>query len=172
MNLSPQNELELYEMFLTFHMAKIVEKLSVMSTEHWDWTPHEAAPTARKCAEHALQWLICDRQHILELNAKQHALVPESPTDREEFCRAFDKEIENWRNLLQSLQPEELNDDRHQFGFLERSVNVRFFIGHMFQNVVYKHGQISELFFALGYDGDSPYTAPLPNPIYQNARQL
>ena len=171
MNLTFQSELELYEVFLTFHMAKIVEKLRMMSTDHWDWTPNEAAPSSRMSAAHAWQWLVCDRQHILTPDASQHALVPEAPTDCEEFCKAFDEEIENWQNLLRNLNPDDLNKDRNQFGFPERHVNVRFFIGHMLQNVIYKHGQISELFFTLGYDGNDPYAAPLPNLLYPQPGQ-
>jgi hypothetical protein len=29
-----------------------------------------------------------------------------------------------------------------------------------------KNGQLSTLYFALGLDGDAPYAAPFPNPIY------
>ena len=46
-------------------------------------------------------------------------------------------------------------------------MNVRGFIAHMIQNVIYKHGQFATIFFALGMDGDGPYTAPFPNPIYK-----
>jgi hypothetical protein len=36
----------------------------------------------------------------------------------------------------------------------------------MIQNTIYKHGQFSTLYFALGLDGTEPYSAPFPNPIY------
>ncbi len=39
--------------------------------------------------------------------------------------------------------------------------------GHMLQNCIYKHGQFSALYFALGLDSDAPYDALFPNPIYQ-----
>ena len=45
-------------------------------------------------------------------------------------------------------------------------MNVRWFVGHMVQNTIYKHGQFSTIFFAQGLDGDGPYEAPFPNPIY------
>ena len=36
----------------------------------------------------------------------------------------------------------------------------------MYQNCVYKSGQISMIYFALGLDGEGPYEADFPNPIY------
>ena len=46
-------------------------------------------------------------------------------------------------------------------------MNTRGFVCHMIQNVIYKHGQFSTIFFALGLDGDGPYEAPFPNAIYK-----
>jgi len=78
----------------------------------------------------------------------------------------MDAETSEWERLLRSLTPEQLDRPGKQFNIADSKMNVRGFIGHMIQNSIYKHGQFSELFFALGLDGTEPYTAPFPNPIY------
>jgi hypothetical protein len=171
MNLAPKTELEAYELLLIMHLEGMLGSLRRLKPEHWDWTPDQAAPTPRTVAVHAWQWLMCDRQHIDEPDATKHSNVLEPPADCAEFCDAFQLEIENWRRLLRDLTPEDLSQPRQQFGFTEVEMNVRFFIGHMVQNVIYKHGQFSEVYFALGYDGVEPYSAPFPNAIYEKVRQ-
>ncbi len=142
-----------------------------MKPEHWDWTPHQAAPTPRTVTVHAWQWLMCDRQHIDHPDIAAHQDVLEPPEDPEEFCQAFEAEIEQWRHLLRRLTPEDLLQTRPQFNHPGGELNVRFYIGHMLQNVIYKHGQFAVAFFALGYDGLEPYEAPFPNPIYAEMRR-
>jgi hypothetical protein len=57
-----------------------------------------------------------------------------------------------------------MESPRSQFN--EYPMLVRVFVGHIVQNSIYKHGQLATLYFALGLDGDAPYDAPFPNPIY------
>ena len=85
------------------------------------------------------------------------------------MCAALSAETEAWSRLLRSLTPADLDQPGNQFNMPDNPMNVRGFIGHMIQNTIYKHGQFSELFFALGLDGTAPYTAPLPNPIYEES---
>lgn len=80
---------------------------------------------------------------------------------------AFEVETEKWNQLLRNMPPEQLDRPGLQFNIAEAKMNVRGFIGHIIQNTIYKHGQFSTLFFALGLDGTEPYTAPFPNPIYE-----
>jgi hypothetical protein len=91
-------------------------------------------------------------------------VVAESLEDKEVFCEAFNQEIRNWEALLRSLKPEDLGQTRPQFGDVNAMHNVRSYIGHMVQNVIDKHGQLSELFYALEYDGSDVYTAPISEP--------
>jgi hypothetical protein len=171
MSYAPTTELESYELWLIGHLEGMLKKMRQFEPEHWDWTPDQAAPTPRTVAVHAWQWLICDRQHIDEPDVAKHVNVPEPPDDDEAFCAAFAEETENWRQLLRRLRPEDLVEKRYQFGETDVDMNIRFFIGHMVQNVIYKHGQLSEAFYALGCDGKQPYAAPFPNPIYDEIRQ-
>jgi len=144
-------------------------KLKLLRPEHWDWTPNVAAPTPRTVAVHAWQWLQCDRQHIENPNFLSHNDVAEPDGTLDAFCDAFAAETDTWEALLKRLGPADLDQPRGQFSN-DGELNVRWFILHMIQNVIYKHGQLSEVFFALGYDGDQPYSSPFPNPIYAETR--
>ena len=164
--MKPKNELELYEMILCGHLRGFEERLRKLPQDRWDWSPDPAAPTPRTLAVHAWQWLQCDRQHIRQPDASQHARVAEPPADTAALCDAFAAETAEWSALLRSLTAAELDHPGLQFNLPDNAMNVCGFIGHMIQNAVYKHGQFSELFFALGLDGTEPYAAPFPNPIY------
>jgi len=159
-------ENEAYAGLLCGHLQGFTHRLRQMSPEHWDWTPDVAAPTARTLATHTWQWLNCDRQHINEPDASLHPHVPEPPEDPQAMCDALEEETKNWHTLIMGLTPEQLDSPRHQFNIEQAAMTVRGFICHMIQNTIYKHGQFSTLYFALGYDGKEPYTAPFPNPIY------
>src|SRR5262245_3019970 len=141
--------MQAYEILLCGHMEGFTERLRQLSPEQWDWTPDQAAPTPRTLAVHAWQWLICDRQHIGEPEDSKHSRGPETPTDTNALCDALAEETENWRRLLRSLTPEQLKRPSTQFNYPDSPMNVRGFICHMVQNVIYKHGQFSELYFAL-----------------------
>ena len=164
--MEPKNEIELYEMILCGHLRNFVSRLRMLPHDRWDWTPDPAAPTPRTLAVHTWQWLQCDRQHIGEPDASKHARIPEPPSDPEAMCDALAAETDEWSRLLGSLTAADLDRPGKQFNLADNTLNVRGFIGHMIQNSIYKHGQFSEMFFALGLDGTEPYTAPFPNPIY------
>lgn len=162
-------ENELYERVLCGHMTSLINKLKKLPEDRWDWTPDVAAPTPRILALHAWQWLICDRYHIEEPDVDKHPRVTDPPATTEELLAAMEEENERWRRLLLAMTPERLAEPRCQFGDGGPG-NVRGFIGHMIQNVIYKNGQFATLFFALGLDGTEPYDAPWPNPIYEEVR--
>ena len=166
MDLTLASEYAQYQRLLTDHAGATLRGLRKLKPEHWDWTPNQAAPSSRTIAAHMWQWMACDRQHIEHSDFSQHTLIPEPPSDPVEFCRCLEQEIEFWMQLLGNLSVDDLDSLRLQFGDPECEMNVRSLIGHMIQNVIYKHGQFSELFYALGYDGNAPYSAPFPNDLY------
>ncbi len=159
-------ETEQYERLLCGHMGAMVHRLRQIPPERFDETFAPSAPTPRFLAVHAWQWLQCDRAHITEPDAAKHPRIPDPPTDPAALCDALATETENWRVLLRSLTPAQLDETRHQFNEPDARMTVREFVGHILQNNIYKHGQLTMLFFAWGYDGTEAYTAPLPNPIY------
>ncbi|MDX1931162.1 MAG: hypothetical protein SFU56_01015 [Capsulimonadales bacterium] len=147
----------------------MVENLRQMSPEHWDWTPHIAAPTARVLAAHTYEWLVCDRLHIIEPEVRKHPDVPSLPEDPLAACEMLSEEIDRWETMLLKFTWADFNSPRRQFG--HREMNVRSFVAHMVQNCIFRNGQLSTLYFSLGYDGDMPYTAPFPNGIYREMRE-
>jgi hypothetical protein len=161
-----QSENEAYAAMLCSHIGALAHGLRQLPADKWDWTPDVAAPTPRILATHAWQWLICDRQHIAEPDASKHPRIPEPPTDPQAMCDALVEEGKTWRELIMSLTPEQLNEPRHQFNS-EHDLNVRWFLFHIIQNTIYKNGQFYTLYYALGLDGAEPYSAPFPNPIYE-----
>ena len=163
----PTNELQTYERLLCGHLDDFVARLRLLPTDKWDWTPNPAAPTPRTLAVHTWQWLVCDRQHISEPNAARHQRIPDAPAEVSEICSFLQSECENWRVLLRDLTAERLDRPSFSFNQPNSRKTVRNFIAHMVQNVIYKHGQFSTLFFAMELDGKGQYTAPFPNAIYE-----
>ncbi len=163
-----QNENEAYASLLCGHLQGMVHRLRLLPEGDWDWTPAPPAPTARILASHTLQWLSCDRQHLAEVDALRHPPVPEPPADSAALCDALTEETERWRVLILTMTPEQFAEKRSQFNGYP--MNGRDFVCHMIQNCIYKHGQFSTLFFALGLDGNAPYGAPWPNPIYADLK--
>lgn len=159
------SEGELFERLLLGYIGAFTRDLAKFPEDKWDWTPDLAAPTARMIATHVWQWLVCDRQHLEEPDVTKHRLVPEPPTEPKAMISLIETERENWERLLSRLIPGRLDDPVRQFG--DTDGNVRGFVGHMLQNTIYKCGQLSVLYFALGLDGKGPYEAPLPNAIYE-----
>ncbi len=157
-------ETALYADQLCGHLRGMVYRLRRLPAGKYDWSFAPSAPTPRILATHAWQWLVCDRQHIEEPDARKHPLVPESPADFHALCDVLAAETDRWEALILALTPEQLNAPRSQFNGYP--MTVRDFLGHMLQNCIYKHGQFATLYFALGLDGDAPYDAPWPNPIY------
>ncbi len=150
---------------LRMHIRGMTARLRQIPEDKWDWTFAPPAPTPRILAIHTWQWLICDRRHIEETDALKHARIPEPPSDPAALCDALDAEMDCWAEMLTRLTPEDLDAPRRQFN--DYPMPVRGFIGHIVQNTIYKSGQLSTLYFALGLDGDAPYDAPFPNPIYE-----
>ena len=149
------------------HLKCIHRWASRMSDEQFDFTYHHAAPTGRTLVTHAWQWLVCDRMHIEEPDASKHARVPDAPADKAALIAELETEAKRWDDMLKAMPAEQLDEVRHQFNDTGFDWSVRGCIYHMLQNVVYKNGQLSYLAFSFGLDGTEPYTAPFPNPIYE-----
>jgi hypothetical protein len=160
-----QDEAEANTFNLVGHLRSMARSLRKLKPEHWDFTFAPAAPTPRALAIHTWSWLRCDRQHIEQPDLSLHRPIPEPPSETEALCDALEAEANEWEVLLKRLTPEELLRVTPQFG--RGPMNVRGYVAHMVQNVIYKHGQFATIFFALGYDGDAPYNAPFPNPLYK-----
>lgn len=160
------SENAVYERAMCEHLDVMQLRLKRIPADKWEWSPAISAPTPKTIGQHALTWLRCDRQHIEEPNCTLHARIAEPESDQAALCEALAAETVAWRALLRELTPDRLSEPRRQCGTLE--VNVRWFIYHMIQHVIYKSGQLSEIYFALGLDGEGPYTAPWPNPLYDS----
>lgn len=159
------NEGRAYADVLYMHLRQMEHFLRGIPPEKFDFTYDQAAPTPRTLAAHTLQWLVCDRYHIEEADASKHPRVPQPPVEQGALCDALRAEAEAWRALLLALTPERLDERRSQFN--EGEWNVRAFVAHIVQNTIYKSGQLSYLYYALGLDGTGPYAAPFPNDIYE-----
>ena len=164
-----RNENEAYAELLCGHLEGFVWRLRRLPADKWDYQFAPPAPSPRTLAVHAWQWLVCDRQHIAEPDARRHPPVPDPPDDPGAICDLLAEETERWRALIRSLTPEQMLAARRQFN--DYPMNVREFVCHMIQNVIYKHGQFATIFFALGLDGTEPYAAPFPNPIYAELKR-
>jgi hypothetical protein len=164
--MQPITENEVYAEQLYIHLAVMAERLRRIPADKWDFAFAPPAPTPRILATHAWQWLVCDRQHINEPDASKHPHVPEPPDDQQALCDLLENEAKTWRDMILAMSPETLSEERRQFN--DRPMNIRAFVAHMLQNGIYKHGQLSTIYFALGLDGDEPYldSCPFPNPIY------
>jgi hypothetical protein len=158
-------ETETYARMLCGHLRQLVARAREIPLDKFDWAIAPPAPTARILVTHAYQWLVCDRQHIETPDASKHPRVPEPPEAQQALCDALSEETARWETLILSLTPGQLDEVRHQFNNPE-DWSIRGILHHMCQNCVYKHGQLSTIYFALGLDGEEPYTAPFPNPIY------
>ncbi len=157
-------EIRTLRWLLRMHVGGMSHCLRRIPADKWDWTFAPPAPTPCILAAHTLSWLVCDRQHIEEPDALRHAPVPDIPTESAAVCDALDAEMTRWDALFARLTPEDLDAPRSQFN--QYPMTVRQFLGHIVQNSIYKNGQMMTLFYALGLDGDAPYDAPFPNPIY------
>ncbi len=160
-----RSENEVYADILCGHLRQMAHRLRQMPEDKWDYAPAPPAPTPRILATHAYQWLICDRAHINEADASLHDRVPDLPREPNAACDALMDEIQNWDTMLRALTPAQMDAPRSQFN--DSEMNVRAFIAHIIQNCIYKNGQLATIYFALGLDGDEPYDAPFPNPIYE-----
>lgn len=167
--MNPRDEITAIALVLCMHLRAMVRSARQIPPDRFDWTFAPPAPTPRILVTHAWQWLVCDRQHIEQPDASLHPPVPDPPDDPQALCDVLAAETDRWEALILGLTPEELDAPRFQFNATRRDWNLRGFLWHMVQNSVYKNGQLSTLFFALGLDGTEPYAAPIPNPIYAEA---
>lgn len=164
-----ENENKAYATLLYHHVSRFVERLRQVPSDRWEWQIAVPAPSPRILAEHAWQWLVCDRQHLLEPNISLHPDVPMPPNEQQAMCDLLLAEAAMWQEMILAFSPEQFDEPRSQFGDFD--TNVRWFICHMIQNCIYKHGQLATIYFALGLDGTEPYSAPFPNPIYALMRK-
>jgi hypothetical protein len=157
-------EYEFYAGQFAYHSEQLVERLRTLPPDRWDWTPLEGAPTPRQIATNAWQWLVSDRQHLTEPDAKKHPRIPDPPHDPDVFCDLLEEECYWWLDAMKNTPPEQMNTGISMFG--GDVITIRCYLGHMLQNIIYKNGQISVLYFGLGFDGAGPYVPPLPNESY------
>jgi ankyrin repeat protein len=66
---------------------------------------------------------------------------------------------------MSTLDPTTLDEVRYHFGVFPR--DVRFMLVHIAQQVIYKNGQLSTLYYALELDGVGPFAAPVPGSEYK-----
>jgi hypothetical protein len=165
------NESEAYIFLLYGHLLRFIARLREIPPDRWEWQPALSAPSPRILATHAWQWLVCDRQHITEPDATRHSRVPDAPPEQQALCDLLEEEAEWWRGLLQRLTREEFLQPRWRWNW-SGPVNLRWLVCHMTGNVIYKHGQLATLYFALGLDGREPYVPPLPNDLYDQLEDM
>ncbi len=169
MNRKIESENDAFATLLHWYVSRFAERLRQLPPDRWEWQIAIPAPSPRILAEHAWQCLVCDRQHILESDVSLHPDVPPPPEDQQAMCDILQSEAETWREMILAFSPEQLDEPRSQFGVFD--TNIRWFICHMIQNCIYKHGQFATIYFALGMDGTDPYSAPFPNPLYALMRK-
>ena len=170
-------EIKAYAGLIDSHLSQMIERLQKIPSDRYDWTPDPAAPTPLGIATVTCEWLIADRLHVEVADPTLHPSI-DVPVGFDELCAALGEERRRWHDLLAGLDslpfregpgvgsdPSTLNSPRYHFGVFPR--DVRFMIIHIAQQVIYKNGQLSTLFFALKLDGDGPFTAPSPRDEYQ-----
>jgi DinB superfamily len=159
-------EIDAQAKILLGHFRSMARRLRLLPEDKWDWSYSPPAPTPRILAAHALAWMQSDRQHIENPDAKTHRPIPEPPSEPNELCKAMEEEADALETLLKSLTLKDLDQIAYHFGIPDAKMDVREFIAHMIQNLIYKHGQFTTIFFALGLDGTEPYKASFPNDYY------
>ena len=164
-----ESETDAYATLLHWYVSSFVARLRKLPNDRWEWQITPPAPSGRILAEHTWQCLVCDRQHLREPDVNLHINISAPPLDQQAMCDTLQDEADTWRDLIMSLTPAQLDEPRSQFGVFD--TNVRWFICHMIQNCIYKHGQFATIYFAIGLDGDEPYTCPFPNPLYELMRK-
>lgn len=159
-----QSELEMFALMVPGFAGSIVRHAELIPDDKWNWSFSERTPTAREICEHAFVWMWCDRQQMTVPDLRRHRPTPNLPADRDSMLRLLEEEVEEWRRLIGSFTPEQLLDEYEAFDGDMR--NLRGFLFHIGQHLIYKLGQLSVLYYELGLDGPEPYDAPYPNQIY------
>jgi hypothetical protein len=164
-------ETELYGQLLEESIGQMSERLNRFTDEQWIWHPSAPVPSAQMLATNALEWMFCDRQHILEPDAKFHPAVPRTSSDRKEVIAALQAELAEWKRLLSQIRVEDLDAPRRQFNRLDADrQDVRWMMLHALGNVASCHGQLTTLSRALGHDGAQAYENVLPAAGYERLR--
>lgn len=160
-------EFVVFEKLICGYVGSVLRAANRIPADKWDWSFVAATPSAREICEHTFMWLWCDRQQINVLDRTQHVRTPDLPLERDAMLAMLQEEGEAWRDLIQSLTPEMLEEEREPWPGEIR--NLRGFLYHASQHVVFKAGQIWVLVYGLGLDGPDPYRAPYPDYFYEFA---
>ncbi len=159
-----QSEIEVFEVMTAGYVGSIVRAAKSVPGEKWNWSFSPQTPSAREICEHTFVWLWCDRQQMAGLDRAQHRPTPTLPENQEAMIRLLMEEAAEWRRLVRALKPEDLDQQREPWPGETR--NIRSFLFHMGQHVIYKAGQMWMLAFGMELDGSGPYSAPYPNEMY------
>jgi hypothetical protein len=159
-----QNELETFELMIFGYVGSIVKAASQIPDDKWNWSFSERTPTAREICEHTFIWLWCDRQQMSVLDRSLHGPTPDLPVERELMIELLEGERSEWRTMIRSMSPDQLDAERESWDGDMRL--MRSFLFHIGQHIICKVGQIRMLVFELGLDGGEPYNAPHPNTYY------
>ncbi len=159
-----QSELETFEIMTAGFVGSILRAARSIPEEKWNWSISERTPTPREVVEHTFMWLWSDRQQMTIPDQSQHCPTPELLHGKGAMIEMLHAEGEAWREMVRALNPDDLLETRATFGGDTR--NLRSFLFHMGQHVIYKAGQMWLLAFELGLDGEGPYAAPHPDEDY------
>ncbi len=160
-----QSELEMFEMMVVGFTGSLIRSATKIPHDKWNWSFSERTPTAREICEHAYVWLWCDRMQITRFGGNEPFPTPELPSDQDSMLAILKGEADAWRTLIRSFESRYLADQYQVFGEGDNR-NLRGFLFHMGQHLIYKVGQLSVLFYDLGLDGPEPYAAICPNELY------
>jgi hypothetical protein len=164
-------ETELYSKLLESYISEMLEKLNLLSEDQWCWQPSPPVPSAQMLATNALEWMICDRQHINEPDAKFHDPIPPTPVERECVMERLSAELKEWVRLLSQIRVEDLEAPRRQFNRLDADdQNVRWMMLNAVDNVARRLGELTPLWLALGHGGADPYQNKLPHECYERLK--
>jgi hypothetical protein len=154
------------------YLRQISGRLMRMSVEQWDWRINPAAGTIHELATHSYHWLVADRMHITEPDARFHDEIPNAPLSPQELAQAIDAERIEWVNMLKMIRFEDMDAPRQQFNHPQsEDQDVRWMIMHALQTLIFDYGQMLVIFCALGMEGNQPYIASSPRDFYSEMRK-
>jgi len=164
-------ETEVYSWLLETYVSKLVDRVNLFSDVQWQWHPSPPVPSAQMLTTSALEWMICDRHHIMEPDAHFHEAIPPTPAERAKVVLSLQAEVKEWVRLLSQIRVEDLDAPRRQFNRLDAdNQDVRWMMLHAIDNIVHKLGEITVLSLALGHSGAEPYKNDLPAEAYERLR--
>ena len=154
------------------YLRQITARLCRMSVEQWDWRIATASATVHELADHVSGWLIADRMHILEPDARFHDDVPQLPNLPAEMAQLIESERLEWMKMLKMIRIEDMDAPRAQFNHPQsENQDVRWMVMHGLQTLVFDYGQMTVIFCALGMEGDRPYAPSKPHDFYTEMRR-